>query len=97
MAGYCVSFVPVAEPPVSVEKCMAAISHFPSFFATVRERLRGNANSFPSFFSIHVSGRHQPAHLWGHFTDPELVFEFLFSLVEILEEMLIGDLNLVRS
>ena len=50
MAGYCVSFVLVAESPVSIEKCIAAISHLPSFFSTVSERLRGKANSFPSFY-----------------------------------------------
>jgi hypothetical protein len=52
MARYSEPLVPGLAPPVSVEKCMAAISHLSSFFATVMETLRGKANSFPSFFPV---------------------------------------------
>jgi hypothetical protein len=38
--------------PVKVEKCMAAIRHSFDFLATVREILRGNVNSLPSFFAV---------------------------------------------
>ena len=38
--------------PVSVEKCMAAISHFPPCFVAVSDMLTGNSNSFPSFVPV---------------------------------------------
>ena len=43
----------------------------------------------------YISRRHQPAHLGRHSADPELVFEFLFSLIESFEEVLISRLDLV--
>src|SRR5271165_1709012 len=49
---YCVPLAPASGPPVSVEKCIAAISHFSSFFATVRDIFRGNAKSFPPFLPV---------------------------------------------
>jgi len=60
---------------------------------------QGNIEGKGELFSIllpgFISGRHQSAHLRRHSTDPELVFEFLFSLVEPFEEVLISHLDLV--
>ena len=68
------------------------------FFRDSQGEIEGKRELFPILFSTHISGRHQPAHLWRQSTNPELVFEFefLFSLVETLEEVLIGHLDLVR-
>ena len=60
---------------------------------------KGNIEGKGELFSILLAGDisrcHQPTHIRGRSTDPELVFEFLFSLIEPFEKVLISHLDLV--
>lgn len=52
LGDHLVSLAYAPAPPVSVEKCIAAIRQSPAFFATVSEMFMGKATSFPSFFPV---------------------------------------------
>src|SRR5580704_4147070 len=59
--------------------------------------IEGKSELFPILFAIDVPGRHQPTHLRGHATNSKLIFKFLFSLVETLEKVLVGHLDLTGA
>jgi hypothetical protein len=55
-------------------------------------------NLRPSFFVLltrHISGSHHPAHIRCQPPNPELVFKLLLSLIETLEEVLIGYFDFI--
>src|SRR5215468_2516732 len=59
--------------------------------------IEGKGEILSILLTGHISRCHQPTHIRGRSTDPELVFEFLFSLIEPFEEVLISHLDLVRA
>src|SRR6266481_4492261 len=66
-----------------------------TIFCDGQRNVEGKRELFFVFLTRHISGSHHPTHIRCQSTNPELVFKLLLSLVEALEEVLIGYFDFI--